>query len=66
LHKEKKKHEVKLKQITFTDGKNVLVDYLKKEYYKPGPSDDDYPYRVFFFILSDSRLKIKEDRGCYH
>ena len=64
MHKEKKKHEVKLKQITFTDGKNVLVDYLKKEYYKPGPSDDDYPYRVFFFILFDSRLKIKELRGC--
>ena len=62
--KKGKKHDVKLKQITFADGENVLVDYLKKEYYKLGPSDDDYPYRVFFFILFDSRLKIKEVRGC--
>ena len=44
-------------------GESALVDYLRKEYYKPGP-DDDYTYRVFFFVLFDSRLKIKEVRGC--
>lgn len=62
--KKGKKYEVKLNQISFTDGQNELVDYLKKEYYKPGPGDDDYTYRVFFFILFDSKLKIKEVRGC--
>lgn len=60
--KKGKKHEVKLNQITFLDGEIALVDYLKKEYYKSGP-DDDYTYRVFFFILFDYRLKIKEVRG---
>lgn len=59
-----KKHEVKIDQISFVDGDSALIDYLKKEYYKPGPSDDDYIYRVFFFILFDSKLKIKEIRGC--
>ena len=62
--KKGKKYEVKLNQVSFIDGENVLVDYLKKEYYKPGPGDDDYTYRVFFFILFDFRLKIKEIRGC--
>ncbi len=61
--KKGKKYEVKLSQISFVDGESALVDYLKKEYYKPGPGDDDYTYRVFFFILFDSRLKIKEIRG---
>ena len=62
--KKGKKHEVKLNQISFVDGTNALVEFLKKNYYKPNPADDDYAYRVFFFILFDSRLKVKEVR-CY-
>lgn len=61
--KKGKKHEVKIDQISFVDGESALIDYLKKKYYKPGPGDDDYTYRVFFFILFDSRLKIQEVRG---
>ena len=61
--KKGKKYEVKANQISFVGGESALVDYLRKEYYKPGP-DDDYTYRVFFFVLFDSRLKIKEVRGC--
>lgn len=62
--KKGKIHEVKLDQISFADGENALVDYLKKEYYKPRTGDEDYAYRAFFFILFDFRLKIKEIRGC--
>lgn len=61
--KKGKKYEVKLNQISFIDGESALIDYLKKEYYKPEPGDYDYTYRVFFFIFFDSRLKIKEVRG---
>ena len=60
--KKGEKYEIRLKQISFVDGENALVDYLKKKYYKPGPGDDDYAYRVFFFILFDSKLQIKEVR----
>lgn len=62
--KKGEKYEVKLDQVSFLYGKNALVDYLKKRYYKPDPGDDDYTYRAFFFILFDSKLKIKEVRGC--
>lgn len=61
--KEGKKHKVKLNQILYVDGDEALVNNLKKEYYKPSPGDDDYAYRVFFYILFDSKLKIKEVRG---
>jgi hypothetical protein len=60
--KKGEEYEIRLKQISFVDGENALVDYLKKKYYKPRPSDDDYAYRVFFFILFDSKLQIKEVR----
>ena len=60
--KKGEKYEIRLKQISFVDGENALVDYLKKNYYKSRPSDDDYAYRVFFFILFDSKLQIKEVR----
>ena len=49
--KKGKKYEVKLNQISFIDGESALIDYLKKEYYKPEPGDYDYTYRVFFFIF---------------
>ena len=60
--KKGEEYEIRLKQISFVDGENALVDYLKKNYYKSRPSDDDYAYRVFFFILFDSKLQIKEVR----
>ena len=62
--KKGKRYEIKLNQISFVDGENALVNYLKKQYYKPRLYDDDYAYRVFFFILFDSKLKIKEVRCC--
>ena len=55
--KKGEKYEVKLDQVSFLYGKNALVDYLKKGYYKPDPGDDDYTYRAFFFILFDSKSK---------
>ena len=61
--KEGKQLEIKLNQVVFKDGDDHLKEYLRKNYYKPNVWDDDYCYRVFFFILFDSNLSIKEIRG---
>ena len=60
--KEGKQLEVKLNQVSFKDGDDYLKEYLKKNWYKSN-YNDDYSYRVYFFILFNSNLKIKEVRG---
>lgn len=55
------RHEVKLNQVYFTDGEDGLKDYLRTECHHS--DSDDYGYRVFFFMLFDSKLRIKEIRG---
>lgn len=60
--KKGKKYEVKLNEIYYKDGEDSLKKYLKTEYCKSDNSDD-YAYRVFFFMLFDSKLRIKEIRG---
>ena len=63
ITKEGKQLEIKLNQVIFKGGDDNLKEYLRKNYYKPNDWDDDYSYRVFFFILFDSNLGIKEIRG---
>ena len=60
--KEGKQLEIKLNQVCFKDGDDYLIEYLKKIYYKFN-YNDDYSYRVFFFVLFNSNLRIKEIRG---
>ena len=62
ITKEGKQLEIKLNQVIFKGGDDNLKDYLRKNYYKPNDWDDDYSYRVFFYILFDSQLRIKEIR----
>ena len=63
ITKEGKQLEIKLNQVCFKDGDDNLKEYLRKNYYKPNDWDDDYSYRVCFFILFNSNLRIKEIRG---
>ena len=60
--KKGKKYEVKLNKVYYVDGEDNLKKYLK-ERYSLFDNSDDYAYRVFFFMLFDSNLKIKEIRG---
>ena len=60
--KKGKQVEIELNQVCFKDGDDSLKDYLKMNYYKSNYSDD-YSYRVFFFVLFNSHLRIKEVRG---
>ncbi len=60
--KEGKQLEIKLNQVCFKEGDDYLKEYLKKNWYKSN-YNDDYSYRVYFFILFNSNLKIKEVRG---
>ncbi len=62
ITKEGKQLEIELNQVFFTGGEDHLKEYLRKNYYKPNKRDDDYTYRVFFFILFNSNLRIKEIR----
>lgn len=43
------------------DGMDNLKEYLRKGYHIEDDSDDYY--RVFFFIIFDSKLRLKEVRG---
>ena len=63
ITKEGKQLEIELNQVVFKGGDDNLKEYLRKNYYKPNDWDDDYTYRVFFFILFDSNIRIKEIRG---
>jgi len=60
--KKGKQIEATLNQIYFKAGEDKLKEFLINNYYKSNHYDD-YSYRVFFFILFDSKLKIKEIRG---
>ena len=60
--KKGKQIEATLNQIYFKAGEDKLKEFLIKNYYKSNYYDD-YSYRVFFFILFDSKLRIKEIRG---
>ena len=60
--KEGKQLEIKLNQVCFKEGDDYLKEYLKKNWYKSN-YNDDYSYRVFFFLLFNSNLRIKEVRG---
>lgn len=59
--KKGEKYEVRLNQIYFMDGMDKLKEYLRKEYHQTDDSDDYY--RVFFFMLFDNKLRLKEIRG---
>ena len=61
--KQGKQLEIKLNQVCFNDGDDYLKEFLKRDYCKSNNSDD-YSYRVFFFILFTSNLKMREVRGC--
>ena len=63
ITKEGKHLEIKLNQVIFKGGDDNLKEYLRNNYYESNDWDDDYSYRVFFFILFDSNLSIKEIRG---
>jgi len=63
ITKEGKQLEIKLNQVIFKGGDDNLKEYLRTNYYKSNDWDNDYSYRVFFFILFDSNLSIKEIRG---
>lgn len=63
ITKEGKQLKIKLNQVIFKSGDENLKEYLRNNYYKPNDWDDDYSYRVFFFILFDSNLRIKEIRA---
>ena len=56
------KYETKLDLICYGDGEDNLKKSLKEEVCYPDDSDD-YSYRVFFILLFDSKLRIKEVRG---
>lgn len=43
------------------DGMDKLKEDLRKEYHQTDDSDDYY--RVFFFMLFDNKLRLKEIRG---
>ena len=60
--KKGKQLEINLNQVYFKDGDDNLKEYLKKNCYKSN-YNDDYGYRVFFFVLFNSNLRIKEVRG---
>lgn len=59
--KKGEKYEARLNQIYFMDGMDKLKEYLRKEYHQTDDSDDYY--RVFFFMLFDNKLRLKEIRG---
>ena len=59
--KDGEKLEVKLNQVYFMEGEDNLKKYLRREYYHADDSED-YA-RAFFFMLFDSKLRLKEVRG---
>jgi len=63
ITKEGRQLEIKQNQVFFKGGDGCLKEYLRNNYYIPNERDDDYSYRVFFYILFDSNLRIKEIRG---
>ena len=62
--KEGKKLEIAANRVVFKHGEDALKKYLRNKYYQLyHPDDCDDNFRVFFFLLFDSNLKIKEVRG---